>query len=230
MTWRREDYGYAAATLAAVLFVAYLIAGNFGLVPSPLGLGRTDGLPQAEVAALALANPAGQRGLPVPAVAPPVKHVARSDQSGTLPAAPSVVIDTKSGTQVTLTDKATVVGRTLAPAGVRNVKVSFMPSSGTPTTVLAFGKCTDTSVRACRWDAPVPALVGTYKVTAVVTDKAGRTTKSNSITVTVVNAGNVVSGAGQTVGNTVTGLTKVVGNAPQLLGNIVNNLVGALHL
>jgi hypothetical protein len=230
MTWRREDYGYAAATLAAVLLVAYLIAGNFGLVPSPLRRGRAGGLPQADVAALIVTNPAGQRPLPVPGVAPaPLPREVRSDKPDAF-AAPSVVIDTKSGTQVTLAEKASVLGRTLAPAGVRNVKVTFMPSSGTPTTVLAFGKCTDSSYRACNWDVSVPALVGTYKVSAVVTDKTGRTAKSNTITISVVNAGTVVSGVGQTVDNTVTGLTNTVQNAPELLGNLVNNLIGSLHL
>jgi hypothetical protein len=41
-TWRREDYGYAAATVAAAALVAFLVAGNFGLVPSPITV-RTAG-------------------------------------------------------------------------------------------------------------------------------------------------------------------------------------------
>lgn len=229
MTWRREDYGYAAATVAAVVFVAYLIAGNFGLVPSPLGHGQTDGLPQAQVAAIAVSNSTSGTTLPVPAVAAapvPVHRVARSDK----PAAfgpPSVVIDTKSGSSVTLAQKAPVVGRVLASAGVKDVLVRFISNSGV-TTALASTQCTNGL--KCSWSVAIPGTIGTYHIMATAEDRAGRTASSNTITLTVVNTGNVVGGVVQGVGSAVSGVGTVVGNAPTLLGNVVNNLVGLLHL
>jgi len=220
MAWRREDYGYAAATIAAVAFVAYIIAGTFGLVPSPLGHGRTDGLPQAEVAALAITNTASRTTLPSAGVAPapaPVHLVARSDTPAAL-GPPSVFIDTKSGTTVKLIDKATVVGRALAPAGLKNVVVTFASSNGGPTTAFASSRCTNATT--CTWSVAIPAVVGTYNVTATVTDAKGRTASSKAITLTVVNTGNAVGGV----------LGALTGSAPAAIGNVANTLLGALHL
>jgi len=229
MTWRREDYGYAVATLAAVAFVAYLIAGNFGLVPSPLGRGRTDGLPQTEVAALAFSNLDG-RTLPTPSIAPvpaPIHREGREDRSP-LPAKPTIEINTKSGTQVTLAQKATVIGRIFAPAGYRAVIVSFKQTTGNPADVVASPSCYEPG--KCTWSVPVPTTLGTYQVRAGIVDKLGRAAMSNTITITVVNAGNVVGGVVNGVGNTVNGVGTLLTNAPNTLTGAVNNLLGLLHL
>jgi len=229
MAWRREDYGYAAAAVAAVAFLAYLIAGNFGLVPNPFGLGRADALPQAEVAGLVIANPA--RTLPPVSVAPkPVPAGPRSQRGDKTPplAGPTVRIDTKSGTTVQVVQKATVLGRVLAPAGVRQVVVQFSSPSAGVATAVATTHCA--SATNCSWSVAVPNTLGTFRVIAVATDKLGRTALSNQITLTVVNPGNVVGSVVQGVNNTVSGLGTVVQNAPATLTNTINNLLGALHL
>ena len=76
----------------------------------------------------------------------------------------------------------------------------------------------------------IPNTLGTFKVIAVATDNAGKSALSNSITLTVVNPGNVVGGVVQGVGTTVQGVGTVVQNLPSTLSNTVNNLLGALHL
>jgi len=231
MAWRREDYGYAAAAIAAVAFLAYLIAGNFGLVPSPLGQGHAEALPQAEVAGLVIANPAA-RPLPAVAVAPKPApsgpQVGRGDKAAAALAPPTVRIDTRSGTTVQIAQKATILGRVLASAGVRQVVVQFSSTSDGSASALATTQCA--SATNCAWSVAVPNTLGTYKVVAVATDKAGRIALSNTITITVVNPGNVVGGVVDGVGSTVQGLGSAVQNAQTTLANTVNNLLGALHL
>jgi hypothetical protein len=229
MAWRREDYGYAAATLAAVVFLAYLIAGNFGLVPSPLGGGGSGGLPDAQVAALA-ANEIARSSLPSPLVAPTSFLPSKASVTKkTVPLGPpSVHIDTKSGTSVSLASKATVVGRVLAPAGVREVVVRFAASNGTVSTSVASTRCATST--NCAWSVAVPATLGTFNVTAIAADRAGRTAPSNQITINVVNPGNVVGGVVQGVGNAVGGVGKVVQSVPGALTGVLDNLIGLLHL
>jgi hypothetical protein len=228
MTWRREDYGYAAATLAAVLFVAYLIAGNFGLVPSPLGRNHADGLPQADVAALALATIRPVGPLPGVAIAPTGTgpQIPRGDETP-LPAGPSVHIDTLSGSTVHLTDKATVGGHILAPADVKQVVVHFVSSSGNATSV-ASNNCTDPTM--CAWSVAVPNTLGTYRVTAVGSDVLGRSASSNTITLTVVNPGNVIGSVSHGVTTTVQDGATLVQKVPSALTGALRDLLSALHL
>ncbi len=228
MTWRREDYGYAAAALAAVLFVAYLIAGNFGLVPSPLGRGRAEGLPQADIAALA-ASERTPRSLPLVDVAPaapvivPVKHVAAR------PAAPTIHIDTVSGTTVKVTQKSTVAGHVTAPAGLRLVAVRFTPNTGPASTAAVKPGC-GTAARPCAWSVPVPAALGSYRVTAAVEDALGRTALSNTINVTVIDTGGVVGGVVHGLQTTVSNVPTLISRVPSTLTGTLNNLLNALHL
>jgi hypothetical protein len=228
MTWRREDYGYAAATIAAVLLVAYLIAGNFGLVPSPLGRGRADGPPQTDVAALAVASRGPVASLPVVAVAPTGRgpRVPRVDVTP-LPDGPSVHIDTLSGTTVHVADQATVGGHIVAPADVKQVVVHFVSAAGSATSV-ASTKCTDPTM--CAWSVAVPNTLGTYRVTAIGSDVLGRSASSNTITLTVVNPGNVVGGVVNGVTTTVKAVPTLVQELPGALTGALRNLLGALHL
>jgi hypothetical protein len=227
MTWRREDYGYAAATLAAVVFLAYLIAGNFGIVPSPLSIGRGDELPEAEIAVLASSQTL-TRPVPVAQIAPAPAPKAPKDATPTakpLPAPPTVAISTKSGTQVSVQNPGSINGTATGPAGVLKVEVSFAPSSGDPATVLSTLTC-NAGKHACGWVAKIPSLAGGFRVTATVTDIFGRTSTSKPIDIMVLNPGNVIGGVTSTVDT-------VVQNAPQTieqLAGVVNNLVGLLGL
>jgi len=228
MTWRREDYGYAAAALAAVAFLAYVVAGNFGLVPSPLGRGHAEALPQAEVAGLVISNPATARPLPIVDVAPPTSAptspTTAPSASRTPLAAPSVYIDTPSGTKVGVMSNQTVVGRVAAPAGLTQVRVQYSSMSSGVTTAVATTHCA--SATNCTWSAPVPQTAGSFKVIALGTDKTGRTALSNTITITVVNPPNVLGGV-PGVGSS--GGGSPVSGAASTLGEAVNSLLGALH-
>ncbi len=230
MTWRREDYGYAAATVAAVVFLAYLIAGNFGIVPSPLQIGRSDELPEPDVAVLAVAasNP---KPIPIVPIAPAPKDNRKGRQDANrkptpVYARPTATILTKSGTKVSLTDPGAINGTANAPAGIVKVVVSFLPSSGAaPIDVIAALKC-DAARHACSWVVPIPSLAGVFTVRATVTDTLGRNSASKPIDITVLNTGTVVGGVTNT-------LTAVVEDAPQTLESVagaVNNLVSLLGL
>ncbi len=223
-SWRREDMGYAAAAAGAVAFLAYLVFGNFGLVPSPLATAATDD--QVLVATQAVqsiqdsfdedvstpvqrpVDPAPQTD-PVPV--PPKPPAARDD------VAPVASIATASGTKVTLTEAASVEGTaTDGGSGVDTIKVTFTPQSGSPQTVPATLDCSG-SGSSCTWAADIPSVVGQYTVTATVTDREGNTGKSDPIDVTVVN-----------VGSTVENITEPVREAPSTIGNIVGGLLGGL--
>src|SRR4051812_36006183 len=111
MKWRREDYGYAAVTIGAVVLVGYVIAGNFGLVPSPLAAGRNSALPQPDVAVLTVARSAPNSTLPAPRIAAaptqgPTTHTPKAPHPSF--GMPKVAISTASGTQVGTTDKGKV--------------------------------------------------------------------------------------------------------------------------
>lgn len=202
MTWRREDTGYAVATLATLALVGYLLAANFGLVPSPLSLALGGGTPAA-----AAVEPVGSASvgvfLPQGTTASP-SGTATPNGSAPPPSSsdrrrPNVVITTSDGTQFSGAEPATVDGRaTDTGSGVARVVVTFSSDAGSQT-VTAKMKCSDGSRRSCTWSARVPGPVGTYSVSATATDGAGNRAKARHITITVVNAGGTIEDLQNTI-------------------------------
>jgi hypothetical protein len=223
VTWQREDAAYAAAAIAAAAVVVYFTIANFGLLPSPLAPGRlatgqSIGVPSLQ----ALGAPAG------PAQQPPVSAVPQfPTASRPLPAAPPTrpaaeaadrtpprgTITTADGTQLTLTEPASVNGTASdAGTGVLSVTVTFAPTSGAaPTVAAARASCGDITRHACTWSADVPAVIGQYNVTATVTDRASHVSRAGPIVITVVNGGSAVKTVTDVVGGLVPGVTGVVG-------------------
>ena len=203
MAWKREDTIYAAAALAAATVVAYFVIANFGLVPSPLAPTRpgsgaiavpdlgprasaTSGTPRARQSAVAVAR------VPTPVRLPPAASPTRPAADRTPPTAR---FTTAGGTQFSLTSPSTVDGTASdAAAGVGSVNVTFTRGTGGGTTTAAARvACSDASRRSCTWSADVPDVAGQYDVTVRSTDRAGNPSAPASISITVVNGGDVVS-------------------------------------
>jgi len=218
MNWRREDYGYATAAVAAVAFLVYLVVGNFGLVPTPLAPGRASAGPPAGIAPLAAPATGSAEGLvPGVATAPAAPTVSRPVPF--LPAdivPPEVAITTENGASIALGQPAVVAGVvTDAASNIEGVLVSFTEPSGRTLTTSAEVSCDDNN--QCIWTAKIPALIAAYSVAAEATDTAGNVGYSESIDIAVLNTGNTV----QQVGN-------VVRRVPSLLENVVGQLLGLL--
>jgi hypothetical protein len=195
--WRRKDSTYAAATAVAAALVAYVVAGNFGLVPSPLlppALGGATPVAVAPIGAAATGTPGpspsrgpsatpGRTSSPtaVPTAAPPRDTIA-----------PTGAFTTQDGVSVPVDQGATVSGTASdAGSGVRDVLVTFSMSAGTSTTRPADLNC-NASRSSCTWTAKIPATVGSYTITAQLRDRSGNKRNVGPINVTVVNAGGVV--------------------------------------
>ena len=211
MRWEREDAAYGAATIVAAALVAYFVIGNFGLVPSPLAPGGLGAVRPIAVPSL-LATGAGLRPTstavavvpsvaagPLSPAASPTPRPAASDRTP-----PLAAISTPGGTQVEVTQPATVQGTARdRGTGVRDVAVTFQPASGgAPTVVPAKVSCSDATRRDCTWSADVPAVAGTYNVTARAVDRASNAATAGPIDITVVDGGSVVG----TVTDAVSGL------------------------
>ncbi|MEX2392936.1 MAG: Ig-like domain repeat protein [Actinomycetota bacterium] len=218
-TWRREDYGYGAAALAAAAFLLYLVFGNFGLLPSPIA-GASP-----EVGTYAIGSVDAISGVD----AAPITRV--PDVSPTVPAAPpppvadrtapKVGITTESGTKISVAEPAVVEGfATDAASGIEAVSVTFETDTDS-TKIRAKLDCNARNL-SCTWTASVPAIVGEFTVTASAADGAGNKVRSDAITITVVNpsgpVGEVVGGVGQTVSNVPSTISQVVGGLIGLLG------------
>jgi hypothetical protein len=189
--WRREDWGYAAATLVAAAFVAYLVAGNFGLVGTPFGRLDAGASPVTPAIASPRLTPGGLTGSPSPSptTAPPPGAARR----GTDRSSPSGEITTAEGTSLTATEGKKVTGTaTDEGSGVDKVFATFDPGSGEPTTVPASVSCSDPSQTSCTWSADVPDVAGDYEVTARVIDRAGNSSVTPPRHITVVNVGGAV--------------------------------------
>jgi hypothetical protein len=217
MDWRREDYGYATAAVAAVAFLVYLVVGNFGLVPSPLAPARASAGPPAGIAPLA-APASGSLGSLVPGVAPlPPPTISRPVPvlpSDMVP--PEVAITTENGASIALGQPAVVGGVvTDASSNIEEVVVTFTQPSGRSSMTTADISCDEKN--QCSWTAEIPAVVAAYSVTAQATDAAGNVGHSGTVDIAVLNAGNTV----EQVGN-------VVRNVPDLLENVVQQLLGLL--
>jgi hypothetical protein len=219
MDWRREDTGYAAAALGALLVVGYLLAANFGLVPSPLPSGLVQA--QADVSALAASEPPADIVVRPPAAPPPVAPPVEASQP---PASvldrtpPAVAFGTPDGATFGVTESAAVSGSASDElAGVAKVDVTFKPEGGTPSTVPATLRCTNATHRSCSWSAKIPGVAGTYVVEATAYDRSGNIGKAKPINVQTVNPGGVV---GQVGG--------AVGRAPSVLEKAVSGLLSGL--
>lgn len=189
--WRREDWGYAAATTAAAFLVAYLVAGNFGLVRSPFVADELDG-PSASVPALAVSrssrNPSSAPASPGPAPATATPLAPATDLSP-----PSTQIDSAGGTVLSVTESSKVTGvASDTRSGVDRVMVAFASGPAEPRVVPATVTCTDSSRTNCTWTVEVPDLAGDYTVTPQVTDRAGNVAFGMPVDMTVVNLGGLV--------------------------------------
>jgi hypothetical protein len=209
LDWRREDSAYAGATAVAAALVAYLVAANFGLVPSPFGLKGAERRGELILPAL-VAAPAIVGGT---ATVPPGQPIANPPLAGTNPtddARPSAAFTTEDGATVTgVTQSAEVLGTaTDGRSGVGEVAVTFQPSSGEATRVPARLDCSDSSRRRCTWAAEAPAVAATYDVTATVTDRAENSDTAGPISVTVVNPGGPVE---DLLGDVLDGLGNLLG-------------------
>ena len=222
MDWRREDTGYATAAVAVLGFVVYLIAANFGLVPSPL----TPLLDGAQPAIAAIQAPPDVSTVEVTSpspISPPASAVDRP--SATKPPAsagvtdtakPVVKISTPDGTSIALAAAARVDGTaTDVGSGIDKVVVVFEAASDQHV-VAADLACTGGK---CTWTAKVPSAIATYSVTATAWDRAGNEGRSASMSLTVVNTGDSV----EQVGNTVE-------RAPGAVVGAVNGLLDGLGL
>lgn len=213
MDWRREDTGYAAAALGAFVVVGYLLAANFGLVPSPLPSGLL-GAP-APVAALAAAEaPTDIVVLPPVAprpVAPPVQTLQPPPAALVDRTAPAVSFTTPDGAAFGVTEAAVVSGSASdALSAIDRVVVTFTSEGGKPSSVPATLRCTDATHRSCTWSAKIPDVVGTYIVQATAFDRSGNSAKARPISVQTVNPGGVVGQVGGTVGRVPSALERAV--------------------
>jgi hypothetical protein len=200
--WTGADTRYAAATAGAFALVAYLIAGNFGLVPSPLtGLRRQPisvavpalnfaltqaanaPAPSVPTAALDIVLPATPPPPPVPPPPPPQPDTTGPDTSFTT--ADGAVLSPLDEGGPAVTGSATDAG-----SGVAAVTVTFVPATGEPLVRSASLDCASPDARACDWRAASPEVPGTYTVTAQATDRVANVgPASQPITVAVVSAG-----------------------------------------
>lgn len=194
LDWRREDWGYAGATMVAAVLIGYIVAGNFGLVRSPFSPAQIDGS-SVEIPRLAASSQQAQDGIPadptstgggtpsVPAPTAPTRDLVP----------PTAHIDTPGGTSLSLTQGAEVSGSAADEgSGVDRVVVHFEPTVGTPTTVAAVVTCDGRARRSCTWTASVPDAAGSYTISARVTDIAGNAGMSGSKEITVVNVGGIL--------------------------------------
>ena len=222
--WRREDTGYAVAAAAALAFLIYLLAANFGLVPSPLAplqASRSNvtiqspalvDIPLIPKAAATVRTAVGH------AIKPVTQHVIGDTT------APIVSILTKTGTQVSLAEPGLVQGvATDAGSGLDKVVVAFVNGSQ-KTLVAASTTCGSGATKQCTWTAPVPGAIGGYSIVAQAVDKAGNIKQSAPIDLTVVNTGSTVKQVTDVVGRVPTVLDKTVGGVVNTVGALLGGL------
>lgn len=221
MTWRREDTGYLAATAGAVAFLAYLIAGNFGLVPSPFSPSSL-GEPPVVLAAEAIAQAPADDVVVGPATPPAPAERSSVPAAPPAPAdttAPDLTISTASGASVAVASGAYVEGQVRdIGSGVRRVTATFTRASGEATEVQALLTCDGGDNKACGWRADVPDPIGSYSVLVQASDNAGNVSEAGPIEITVVNTGNTVGQITDTVTRTPSVVGKLVTGVGNLLG------------
>ncbi|MGH2758504.1 MAG: hypothetical protein ACRDKJ_02965 [Actinomycetota bacterium] len=216
MDWRREDWAYAGGTFVAAALVAYLVAGNFGLVRIPFAPPDIDGTP---VRVPALAASSTDTSLPGPievtTFAPTEKPSGAATQLTDV-TAPTAAIESAGGATISVTKGSTVEGHAVdLGSGIGDVVAIFNTASGGSMRVPATLECPNADRLACSWSAPVPDVVGSYTVTAEVTDREGNIGLAEAKDVTVVNLGKVVE---DLTGGLAQTLTAVGGLLGGLLG------------
>jgi len=220
--WRREDTGYAAAAVAIVGFVVYLLAANFGLVPSPLAP-LADAAPAAVAAIEAPPDViATSETIPPPPPTGAVHRASASHPPATAEVAdtarPAVTVSTKDGTSIGLTAAPTVSGVAKdVGTGIDKVDVRFATDSGSQ--VVPADITCSSDHHSCTWTAKVPAVLASYKIAATAYDRAGNLASSTPIDMTVVNTGGTVEQLGKTVGR-----------VPGIVGGIAGALLNVLGL
>ena len=193
MDWRREDWAYAVVTIVAAALVGFLIAGNFGLVPSPFVPPTSARAPAAVTGSITSRerNSPTNIGTQLPVPGPTSRMPTPSASGDTT--APTGELSTPSGTVVSATQGSRVSGVAADDAsGIDRVMVTFTSSSGDPVTVPATVTCGQPSRTNCTWTAEVPGLLDTYEVVAQVTDRSGNIASTERRTITVVNLGSAV--------------------------------------
>ncbi len=123
--------------------------------------------PASDLAENSATGTAGPFNVDMNAPAGTVTAGARSLRSGTL--VPTTPIASTTSVSGTATDSL---------AGIRSVQVTFT-STTTPTQTLvgdATVTCAIADRRSCTWTATAPTATGTWNVSALITDRAGRTT------------------------------------------------------
>jgi hypothetical protein len=212
LEWRREDWGYAGGTIVAAVLVVYLVAGNFGLVRIPFTPPDVDGAP-VRVPALAASSSSGSS---VPLVSEISSGPVKTPSSGPLVAkdttAPTAAIESSEGATISVTQGSTVEGHAMdLGSGVGQVVAIFDDGSGDPMRVPGTLSCPNDEQLACSWTAPVPDVVGSYTVTAEVTDREGNVGLAESKDVTVVNLGKVVEDLTDGLADTITAVGGLLG-------------------
>jgi hypothetical protein len=182
---------YAGATLAAATFVAYLIAGSFGLVGVPFGPLNSAPLPVTP--AIASANETrAEVGVPPPSVSASITSPSTERHSADQ-SPPSADITSPGGAALSTTESSKVTGTANDDgSGVDKVIVVFDRGSGDVTSVPASVSCSDAHRRRCTWSAEVPDLAGDYEVTAQVTDRSGNASATEPTRLTAVNPGGTL--------------------------------------
>lgn len=194
MDWRREDTRYAAAVAAAAALVGYLVAANFGLLPSPF---VADAAPRPPAVALA-PPPASLPPTPPPAGGGVAVLLPPTGTSGPRPTTapitdrtPPTSRFTTEGGQLSLgltSEGAPITGvSTDTRSGVSRVLVTFQRTVTDATTTEASLDCTEDR-RRCTWRVDPPAVAGQYTVRVRAIDAAGNAERTGPapITITIV--------------------------------------------
>lgn len=220
MDWRREDTGYAGAVVVAAALLGYLVAGNLGLVPTPVSSGVNSNDAAVAPASISVAQSpediivAVAPMAPDPQAATPPRTIVIADLSK-----PVIDIATQSGAVLGVANGAAITGTvTDVGSGVNEVLVTFIRDNGKTTSVPAKLAC-DGAHAKCTWSVEAPAVLGRFEVKADASDAAGNTSSSSPIDFAVVNTGSAVED-----------VVDVVGRVPDVLGNVVGSVLGLLGL
>jgi hypothetical protein len=192
LDWRRDDWGYAGGTIVAAGLVAFLVAGNFGLVRSPFTPAELDPAP-VQIPALVVGNRASLTApMPLPTHTAPARSAPAEAPSERDLAPPTGDVNS-GGTTVSVAQGSTISGvANDVDSGVNQVLAIFDDGSGEPKRVPATVTCEDASRTSCSWTARVPDVIGNYTVAAQLTDRAGNVGVTDTQEFTAVNLGKAV--------------------------------------
>lgn len=191
LRWKREDMAYGAATTAAAGLLLFLVAGNFGLLPSPLTpLDLRDGPAVQIPRVLALSADASEATNDPASSADGLIPSVGSRRSTPTPAvddrAPSVTIEPPAMPVVVAGSQDVVMGSASDDvSGIARVVVTFVGIVGEMSSVSADLVCS--SPLRCTWSAGAPAAADSYEIRAKAFDRAGHSADSDTVTVTVIS-------------------------------------------